>query len=146
MSTCAGPDPAGAEPRDREALRRRYRVERDKRLRPDGDSQCLEPTGRFAHLLHDPYVARADREPVTEEVTVALIGGGFAGLVTGARLKQAGIDDLRIIEGGGDFGPPATTTTKASPRAGANGSTPAATPRTGGLLRVHRPMAQQRRL
>ncbi len=35
---------------------------------------------------------------------MALIGGGFAGLVTGARLKQAGIDDVRIIEGGGDVG------------------------------------------
>ena len=39
-----------------------------------------------------------------DEVTVAFIGGGFAGLVTGARLKQAGIDDVRIIEKGGDFG------------------------------------------
>jgi cation diffusion facilitator CzcD-associated flavoprotein CzcO len=37
-------------------------------------------------------------------VTVALIGGGFAGLVTGARLKEAGIDDVRIVEGGGDVG------------------------------------------
>ena len=37
-------------------------------------------------------------------MTVAIIGGGFAGLCTGARLKQAGIDDVRIIEGGGDFG------------------------------------------
>ena len=45
-----------------------------------------------------------EREPLLDEVTVALIGGGFAGLVTGARLKQAGIDDVRIIEGGGDVG------------------------------------------
>ena len=29
---------------------------------------------------------------------------GFAGLVTGARLKQAGIDDVRIIDKGGDVG------------------------------------------
>jgi cyclohexanone monooxygenase len=35
---------------------------------------------------------------------VAFIGGGFAGLLTGAKLKQAGIDDVRIIEKGGDFG------------------------------------------
>ena len=35
---------------------------------------------------------------------MAFIGGGFAGLVTGARLKQAGVDDVRIIEKGGDFG------------------------------------------
>ncbi len=35
---------------------------------------------------------------------MAFIGGGFAGLVTGAKLKAAGIDDVRIIEKGGDFG------------------------------------------
>ena len=85
-------------------LRAKYREERDKRLRPDGNDQYLEPTGRFAHLLDDPYVERIERAPRFDEVTVALIGGGFAGLATGARLKQAGIDDVRIIEGGGDFG------------------------------------------
>ena len=89
---------------DREGLRRKYREERDKRLRPDGNEQYLQPTGRFAHLLEDPYTPRVEREPLTDEVTVAVIGGGFSGLVTGARLKQAGIDDVRIIEGGGDVG------------------------------------------
>ncbi|MEQ1786615.1 MAG: NAD(P)/FAD-dependent oxidoreductase, partial [Acidimicrobiales bacterium] len=54
--------------------------------------------------LDDPYVAPAERAPRTDEVTVALIGGGFAGLVTGARLVQAGITDVRIIEKGGDVG------------------------------------------
>ncbi|HEY7940272.1 MAG TPA: NAD(P)/FAD-dependent oxidoreductase, partial [Acidimicrobiales bacterium] len=89
---------------DREALRRKYREERDKRLRPDGNEQYLQPTGRFAHLLDDPYVARVPREPLFDEVTVACIGGGFAGLATGASLKQAGVDDVRIIEKGGDVG------------------------------------------
>src|SRR3954454_17576538 len=92
------------DPIDHEALRRRYRAERDKRLRPDGNEQYLQPTRRFASFLHDPYVEQGGREPVADEVTVALIGGGFAGLVTGARLKQAGIDDVRIIEGGADVG------------------------------------------
>lgn len=89
---------------DREALRARYRAEWDKRLRPDGNDQYLEPTGRFAHLLDDPYVEREDRPAVREEVSVAIIGGGFAGLVAGARLRQAGVDDLRLIEGGSDVG------------------------------------------
>src|SRR4051794_17954031 len=91
-----------AAPIDREALRRRYRAERDKRIRPDGNAQYLEPTRRFAHLLDDPYTQRVERAPRFDEVTVALIGGGFSGLVTGARLKEAGIDDVRIVEGGGD--------------------------------------------
>ena len=89
---------------DREALRRKYREERDKRLRPDGNEQYLQPTGRFAHLLDDPYVERVPREPLFDEVTVACIGGGFAGLATGAALVQAGVDDVRIVEKGGDVG------------------------------------------
>ncbi|MBX3027741.1 NAD(P)/FAD-dependent oxidoreductase [bacterium] len=89
---------------ERDALRVRYRQERDKRLRPDGNDQYIEPTGRFAHFLDDPHAQRAERAPRHDEVTVAFIGGGFAGLVTGARLKQAGIDDFLLIEGGSDVG------------------------------------------
>ena len=89
---------------DRDALRAKYLTERDKRLRPDGNDQYLEPKGKYAHFLDDPYVPRTEREPLFDEVTVALIGGGFSGLCVGARLKQAGIDDVRIIEGGGDVG------------------------------------------
>jgi len=85
-------------------LRAKYREERDKRLRADGNDQYLQPSGRYAHLLDDPYVARAERAPRTDEVAVAIIGGGFAGLATGAKLKQAGVDDVLILEGGGDFG------------------------------------------
>ncbi|MFI6174360.1 flavin-containing monooxygenase [Nonomuraea sp. NPDC051191] len=89
---------------DKEALRRKYLEERDKRLRPDGDDQYVRLTGRFAHYLDDPYTPRTERDPKTDHVTVAFVGGGFAGLVTGARLKEAGIDDVRIVEKGGDFG------------------------------------------
>ncbi|MEV0382988.1 NAD(P)/FAD-dependent oxidoreductase [Nonomuraea sp. NPDC050643] len=89
---------------DKEALRRKYREERDKRLRPDGNDQYLRLTGRFAHYLDDPYTPLTEREPKTDHVTVAVIGGGFAGLVTGARLKEAGVEDVRVVEKGGDFG------------------------------------------
>jgi len=89
---------------DREALRRKYREERDKRLRPDGNAQYLEPTGRFAHFVDDPFTPRVEREPCTEDLTVAFIGGGFAGLCAGARLAQAGITDFRILDGAGDLG------------------------------------------
>jgi cyclohexanone monooxygenase len=89
---------------DRDAVRRKYREERDKRLRPDGNDQYLRLTGRFAHYAEDPYTPVAERAPRTDHVTFAFIGGGFAGLVTGARLKEAGIDDVRIIDKAGDFG------------------------------------------
>jgi cation diffusion facilitator CzcD-associated flavoprotein CzcO len=89
---------------DPDALREKYRLERDKRLRGDGNAQYIEAAGDFAGYLRDPYVERSDRPALNDEVTVAIIGGGFAGLITGARLRQAGIDDVRIIEKGGDFG------------------------------------------
>ena len=89
---------------EREALRERYRIERDKRIRPDGNDQYLQPTGRFSNLLEDPYVDVVPRDPIRDDVTVAILGGGFAGLVTGARLKEAGITDVRIIDKAGDVG------------------------------------------
>ena len=89
---------------DPQALRAKYRAERDKRLRADGNEQYIEPTGQFGHYLDDPYVAPVPREPLFDEVTVAFIGGGFAGLVTAARLREAGVTDVRIIEKGGDVG------------------------------------------
>jgi cation diffusion facilitator CzcD-associated flavoprotein CzcO len=87
-----------------EALRRRYAQERAKRLRPDGNAQYLQLTGQFGHLLTDPYIERVERDPKRDHVTVAFVGGGFAGLVTGARLKEAGVDDVRIVEKAGGFG------------------------------------------
>ena len=89
---------------DKKAVRQKYLEERDKRLRPDGNEQYLRVTGTFAHYLEDPYTPRTEREPVTDHVTVCLIGGGFAGLVTGARLREAGVEDVRIVEKGGDVG------------------------------------------
>ncbi len=89
---------------DKEALKKKYLEERDKRLRADGNAQYLELKGQLAHYLEDPYTPFQEREPLTDHVTVAFIGGGFAGLVTGARIKEQGIEDVRIIEKGGDFG------------------------------------------
>jgi cyclohexanone monooxygenase len=89
---------------DPDALRQRYRQERDKRLRADGNEQYIEMAGEFARYLEDPYVEPIEREPLTDEVDVVVIGGGFGGLLAGARLKEAGVDDVRIIEKGGDFG------------------------------------------
>jgi len=90
---------------DPEALRAKYREERDKRLRDDGNAQYREIAGEFAHYLDDPYVTPGfSREALTDEVEVVVVGGGFGGLLAGARLREAGLSDIRIIEKGGDFG------------------------------------------
>lgn len=89
---------------DPDALREKYRQERDKRLRADGNAQYTAIGGDLAHYLDDPYVQPAERAPRFDEVEVAIIGGGFGGLLVGARLREAGVEDLRIIEKGGDVG------------------------------------------
>ena len=94
----------GAAKIDKDALKAKYAEERAKRLRPDGNAQYLQLKDQLAHYLDDPYTPRVERDPKTDHVTVAFIGGGFAGLVSGARLKEAGVDDVRIVEKGGDFG------------------------------------------
>lgn len=95
------------EPLTAEELLARYEAERNKRLRPDGNDQYIEAAGVFADYLEDPHIEAPNREPIIDPVgggvTFAFIGGGFAGLVVGARLAEAG-HQVRIIEKGGDFG------------------------------------------
>ncbi|MDH3686031.1 MAG: NAD(P)/FAD-dependent oxidoreductase [Myxococcales bacterium] len=90
---------------DPDSLRERYRRERDKRLRADGNDQYVEVTGRFAHYLEDPYARESIERPTLEdEVEVLIIGGGFGGLLAGARLRDAGIESIRILDAASDFG------------------------------------------
>jgi cation diffusion facilitator CzcD-associated flavoprotein CzcO len=90
---------------DPDALRDRYREERDKRIRPDGNEQYVEVKGDFSRYIDDPYVEPGfTRAPLNDAVDVVIIGGGFGGLLAGARLREAGVKDIRMIEKGGDFG------------------------------------------
>ena len=90
---------------DPQELREKYRSERDKRVREDGENQYIEAASEFAEYADtDPYVEAINRDPLALNITVAIIGAGFSGLMTAARLKERGITDIRIIESGGDFG------------------------------------------
>lgn len=92
-------------PFDPDALREKYRAERDKRLRTDGNEQYIEVTAEFSNYVDDPYVEPGfTREPLTDEVEVAIIGAGFGGLLAGARMREAGFGKIRLIEQGGDVG------------------------------------------
>jgi cyclohexanone monooxygenase len=90
---------------DLEALSRRYAEEREKRLRPDTTGQFQALEGRFARFAQDPH---ADplfaRDPIVDEADVVVIGGGFGGLLAGARLRERAVQSLRIVEKGADFG------------------------------------------
>jgi cyclohexanone monooxygenase len=91
---------------DPDALREKYAAERAKRLRADGEAQYIEVGGAFSRFVEDdPYAdPNFTRAPIEDEIEIVIVGGGFSGLLAGARLREAGLDDFRIIEAGGDFG------------------------------------------
>ncbi len=90
---------------DPDAVRARYIKERDKRIRDDGNDQYVKVTAEFTRYVDDPYVEPGfTREPLTDEVDFTIVGGGFGGLLMGARMRQAGFKKIRIIERGGDVG------------------------------------------
>src|ERR1700712_26403 len=91
---------------DPDAVRERYRLERNKRLRENGADQYIEMAGEFARFAEDdPHVEPGfTREPIVDEIDIAIVGGGFSGLLAAARLTERGITSFRIIEAGGGFG------------------------------------------
>ena len=90
---------------DPDALREKYREERDKRIRSDGNDQYTGVTGDFSRYVDDPYVDPGfARSAVECTVEVLIIGGGFGGMLAAARLRDQGINDLMIVEKGGGFG------------------------------------------
>ncbi|WP_018638847.1 flavin-containing monooxygenase [Parafrankia elaeagni] len=102
MQNCAPTDTPEV---DHDALRTKYLLERDKRLRPEGQQQYLVTEGDFEEFYEaDPYTPVVPRTPIVEDVDVAILGGGWAGLVAAVRLAEAGVTNFRIIELAGDFG------------------------------------------
>ena len=89
---------------DKAAIKDKYAKERAKRLRPEGNAQYQRLEGKFESYAGDPHTPLRERDPVRDHVTFAFIGAGLSGLVVGARLKEAGIKDVRLIEKGGDVG------------------------------------------
>ena len=99
----AGPDLADL-PFDPEAIRARYAAERAKRLRADGNGQYVEVAGAYASFGEDHLAGPLDRAPLDEELDAVIVGGGFGGLLAGARLLEAGLTSVRIVEKGGQLG------------------------------------------
>lgn len=91
---------------DAAALREKYDFEKNRRLRKDSNEQYVEVSDEFSRFeAEDPYVKEPlERAPLDVDIDVALIGGGFSGLMSGARLTERGVKNFRIIEAGADFG------------------------------------------
>jgi cation diffusion facilitator CzcD-associated flavoprotein CzcO len=87
------------------SLRERYRHEREKRLHREGTNQYVLSTGKFADNYEaDPHMPVVPRDPVSEDLDVAVLGAGWSGMMAAYHLKQAGVATVRHIDWAGDFG------------------------------------------
>ena len=90
---------------DFEELKKRYDSERDKRMQRDNATLYVAATdGKFENFGKDPWAPPITRPALHDHSQVIVSGGGFGGLLVGARLREAGYTDIRIIDNGGDFG------------------------------------------
>jgi cyclohexanone monooxygenase len=91
-----------------DSVKRKFAEERDLRLkyRPRGLSQfTYELSGALAKYEVDTYAeAVTPREPINDTVECLFIGGGFSALLTSARLREVGVESIRIVERGADVG------------------------------------------
>lgn len=84
--------PGGFDPVE---LRQKYRAERDKRLRPDGNAQYLDVSGVYADFAFDPYLKSSPggqpRGPRVADVDTLVLGGGWSGLQMAVGLHETSV-------------------------------------------------------
>ena len=87
-------------------IKRKFAEERDLRLgyRPEGTAQYTSDLiGELSRYEVDPYGGEVTpREPINDTVEVLFIGGGFSALLTSARLRERGVESIRIVERGAE--------------------------------------------
>jgi len=84
----------------------RYAKERDKRKLSAGNAQYVDTAGQFGRYAEDDPSAAPEikRDPIVGEVEVLIVGAGFGGILTAARMSEVGVTDVRIIDTASDFG------------------------------------------
>jgi len=91
-----------------DAIKQRFAEEREVRLnyRPEGAAQYdTELQGELEKYDDDPHGGETiARDALTDTVECLFIGGGFSALLTSARLREIGVDSIRIVERGADVG------------------------------------------
>ncbi|MDQ0774220.1 cyclohexanone monooxygenase [Streptomyces aurantiacus] len=108
MTVSTGSHQSSSNEFDPARLRQKYRQERDKRLRPEANTQYLDVSGNYARFASDPYLESSPggrpREARIAEVDTLILGGGWSGLQMAVRLEEAGVRDFLIVDQAGDFG------------------------------------------
>jgi len=89
-------------------IKSKFAQERDIRLayRPEGTGQFIsELEGELGKYAVDPHADEVpSRDAIDDTVEVLFIGGGFSALLTSARLREKGVESIRIVERGADVG------------------------------------------
>jgi cyclohexanone monooxygenase len=94
------PEPAGAVFNAEEQAK--YREFKDARR---GAADYIAMEGEFSRYLEDVYSEPpVEREALTDDCEILVVGAGFAGLLLWYKLRAAGFEDVRFCEKGGDVG------------------------------------------
>jgi len=84
---------------DQQAKYRQYKEARR------GNADYCNMDGELRHYLADVYSAEpVPRSPLKDDCEILVIGAGFSGLLLWHKLQQAGFNDVRFCEKGGDVG------------------------------------------
>jgi cation diffusion facilitator CzcD-associated flavoprotein CzcO len=88
-----------------EPVRAKYAEERAKRMTESrGVIHDLRGDDRFRDYVRDPFTPFTDRDPVTRDTDVAIIGAGMSGVVMGAKLREVGVRDITLVDRAGGIG------------------------------------------
>ena len=90
---------------DPEAVHAKYAEERAKRM-VEGRAEIRDLTRdeAFASYRSDPFTPFIEREPISEDIDVAVIGAGMCGVLAGAELRKVGVEKIRLIDKSGGIG------------------------------------------
>lgn len=106
--TCHPTKTPPADSIDIPAIRQKYYHERDKRVVRSAADQYVHVGHHgdaFAEVYEgDPHMPVIPRDPISEDLDVAVLGGGWTGILAGYHLQNAGVSDFRVIDHAGDFG------------------------------------------
>ncbi len=99
LTTLPPPPPGAAFNAEEQA---KYRAFKEARR---GAADYIAMEGEFAKYLEDVYSAPPiERDPLSDDCEILVIGGGFAALLLWYKLRAAGFQDVRFCEKGGDVG------------------------------------------
>jgi cation diffusion facilitator CzcD-associated flavoprotein CzcO len=91
-----------------EAIKQKFAEERDLRLKykPKGTNEYIyELEGDLARYEIDTFGGEPEpRAPINDTVECLFIGGGFSALLASAKLREYGVESIRIVERGADVG------------------------------------------